>query len=101
MRCAEKRMTRAGDAAEDICSFLSPAVQAVNHRPPLTPDQRSRFLAAVARPDLAARAMVMERFFAYRHAAYCCLRRQMAPDLRPLYTAAAMAALPAAADRYP
>ena len=101
LRLIDWQCPGAGDAAEDVCSFLSPAVQAVNHRPPLTPDQRSRFLAAVARPDLAARAMVMERFFAYRHAAYCCLRRQMAPDLRPLYTAAAMAALPAAADRYP
>lgn len=101
LRLIDWQCPGAGDAAEDICSFLSPAVQAVNHRPPLTPDQRTRFLAALGRPDVAARAVMIEPFHAYRHAAYCCLRRQMAPDLRDLYTAAAIAALPAAADRYP
>lgn len=101
LRLIDWQCPGAGDAAEDICSFLSPAVQAVNHRPPLRPDQRARFFDGLAQPDLVARAMVMEPFFAYRHAAYCCLRRQMAPELRDLYTAAAIAALPAAADRYP
>ncbi len=63
-----------GDPAEDLATFLSPAMQWLYTGRILTPDQRARFLNAY--PDRAAvnRFLMLEPLFAWRIAAHCTYR---------------------------
>ena len=90
LRLIDWQCPGAGDITEDVASFLSPAVAVINHRSVPQARDRARFFAALNRPDIAARHRGLERCFAWRMAAYCCLRHQTAPDpdIRALYSRA-------------
>lgn len=74
-----------GDLAEDVYSFLSPAFQLLNERPPLAPDAIDTFFSALAMPGLRDRYIRLRPYYAYRMAAYCCLRYQGAAEDRALH----------------
>ena len=95
LRLIDWQCPGAGDATEDVASFLSPAVAVINHRPVPQPEDRASFFAALNRPDIAQRHAALEPCFAWRMAAYCCLRRQTAdtPQVRELYAQALSAEL--------
>lgn len=63
-----------GDPAEDLATFLSPAMQWLYTGQSLSPDQRTRFLNGY--PDRAAvdRLLALEPLFAWRIAAHCAYR---------------------------
>ncbi|NOX72653.1 MAG: aminoglycoside phosphotransferase family protein [Alphaproteobacteria bacterium] len=60
-----------GDPCEDIASFLSPSMQHLYGRPPLSPDQIEAFLAAYAKTRITARYRRLAPLFHWRAAAYC------------------------------
>lgn len=93
LRLIDWQCPGAGDLAEDVFSFLSPAVQVLGHRPPLSASQRAAFFQALRMPQVQARHQAMAPYFAYRIAAYGCLRMQTAaaPALRRLYRQAVLA----------
>lgn len=95
LRLIDWQCPGAGDATEDVASFLSPAVAVINRRPVPQPADRASFFAALKRPDIAQRHAALEPCFAWRMAAYCCLRRQTAdtPQVRELYAQALSAEL--------
>jgi hypothetical protein len=72
-----------GDLAEDIYAFLSPAFQILNQRAPLS--RLDGFFDALAMPPMHERYLALRPYFAYRMAAYCCLRYQGAGDDRALH----------------
>lgn len=74
-----------GDLAEDIYSFLSPAFQLLNERQPLSPDEIEHFFVALAMPPMRERYLRLRPYYAYRMAAYCCLRYQGAGEDRILH----------------
>lgn len=83
-----------GDLAEDVYSFLSPAFQILNNRAPVV--TTDGFFAALAMPNVRDRYFRLRPYFAYRMAAYCCLRYQGAggdQSLHDRYHAAASAEL--------
>lgn len=87
-----------GDLAEDVYSFLSPAFQLLNGRQPLAPDAVDTFFAALAMPGIRDRYLRLRPYYAYRMAAYCCLRYQGAGEdliLHDRYHAAVTAELEA------
>lgn len=65
-----------GDLAEDVYSFLSPAFQLLNERQPLAPGMIDAFFAALDMPGMRDRYLRLRPCYAYRMAAYCCLRYQ-------------------------
>lgn len=95
LRLIDWQCPGAGDLAEDVYSFLSPAFQILNLREPLTDGERRRFFAGLGRPDVEDRHRRLEPAFAYRMAGYCCLRYQTAEDeaVRARYRRAAAAEL--------
>jgi thiamine kinase len=72
-----------GDLAEDVYSFLSPAFQILNNCVPVR--ETDGFFEALAMPDVRTRYLTLRTYFAYRMAAYCCLRYQGAGDDEALY----------------
>ena len=100
LRLIDWQCPGAGDLAEDLFSFLSPAFHVLNHRTPLQFDQKRTFLAVLALPDVVGRYALLRPFYAYRMAAYCCLRLQTAPEveIRQRYSTAALAELSALAS---
>lgn len=74
-----------GDLAEDVYSFLSPAFQLLNERRPLTPDVVDTFFTALALSGMRDRYLRLRPYYAYRMAAYCCLRYQGAGEDRLLH----------------
>ncbi|MFN3641484.1 MAG: phosphotransferase [Gemmobacter sp.] len=90
LRLIDWQCPAAGDAAEDAASFLSPAFQILNHRPPLAAAARADFLAALDDPAMEQRLAVLEPAHAWRMATYCLRRAQTAPDsaVRARYAAA-------------
>ncbi len=64
----------AGDAADDIACFLSPAMQLLYGSGPLDAAERAAFLAAYGDQRIAARYLGMETLFHWRMAAYCLWR---------------------------
>ncbi|MSS72759.1 MAG: aminoglycoside phosphotransferase family protein [Candidatus Latescibacteria bacterium] len=64
-----------GDPAEDAWAFLSPAFQILFNHAPLTRDERETFVQAYGEEGTMARLALLSPCFAYRMAAYCCLRR--------------------------
>ncbi len=63
-----------GDPAEDLWAFLSPAFQILFNHAPLTLQERETFLMAYDEKKTRARLEYLAPYFAYRMAAYCCLR---------------------------
>ena len=63
-----------GDLAEDVYSFLSPAFQILNDRTPVA--ESDMFFQALDMPEIRDRYFLLRSCFAYRMAAYCCLRYQ-------------------------
>jgi len=87
-----------GDACEDLACFLSPAMQILYGRPPLTGDQQAAFLATYVGQDALARLPDIRRFFHWRTAAYCLFRRDDLSDVDPLTSARYADALEAELD---
>jgi Ser/Thr protein kinase RdoA (MazF antagonist) len=65
-----------GDAAEDLCAFLSPAFQILYGRAPLTPAQRAAFLFVYDDQRVVERLQLLEPFYHWRMATYCGMRQQ-------------------------
>ncbi|HVJ43485.1 MAG TPA: phosphotransferase [Dongiaceae bacterium] len=84
-----------GDAAEDLCAFLSPAFQILYGRPALTAAQRAAFLDAYDDRRVAERLHLLEPFFHWRMATYCSMRQQQYAVARPEAAAAYEKALDA------
>ncbi len=80
----------AGDLAEDIYSFLSPAFHILSEHAVLTPSEQDAFWQALARPDLKARYLALRPFYAWRMAAYCLWRSEtrLEAEVRDRYAAA-------------
>jgi len=76
LRLVDWQCPAIGDLAEDIYSFLSPAFQILNLCEPLSEAARAHFFEALDMPAVKQRYRILEKAFAYRMAAYCCLRYQ-------------------------
>lgn len=63
-----------GDPAEDLATFLSPAMQWLYTGKTLTSEQRARFIAAYPDPETVARFIALEPLFRWRMAAHCAHR---------------------------
>jgi len=79
----------AGDPAEDLYAFLSPAFQILSQRLPLHSGERARFLVGHGDAAAEARLSVLLPYYAHRMLAYCALRSLTLAGSDP-----------AAADRY-
>lgn len=90
LRIIDWQCPAAGDLAEDVYSFLSPAFQILSEHAVLNPTEKAQFWQALAYPDLKARYLELRPFFAWRMAAYCLWRSETRPeaDLRARYAAA-------------
>jgi Ser/Thr protein kinase RdoA (MazF antagonist) len=64
----------AGDPAEDLYAFLSPAFQILSQRLPLHSGERARFLVGHGDPAAEARLELLLPHYAHRMLAYCALR---------------------------
>jgi thiamine kinase len=84
-----------GDAAEDLCAFLSPAFQILYGRQPLSAAQRAAFLFAYDERRASDRLQLLEPFYHWRMAAYCGMRQQQYATSRPEAAAAYAKALAA------
>jgi hypothetical protein len=80
LRLIDWQCPAAGDAAEDLFSFLSPAFQVLFEREPLTSGEHRSFLDAYDDEATAARLDVLWPALTYRMAAYACLRRATLAD---------------------
>jgi len=82
----------AGDPAEDLYAFLSPAFQILSQRLPLHSGERARFLVGHGDPAAEARLQVLLPYYAHRMLAYCALRsltlRQSDPGAADRYARA-------------
>lgn len=83
LRLVDWRSPALGDAAEDLCAFLSPAFQILHGRPILTLAQRASFLSAYDDRRVSERLQLLEPFFHWRMAAYCCMRQQQSVSQDP------------------
>ena len=77
----------AGDPAEDLAAFLSPAFQILYGRSPLTSGEEHALLAAYDDRVTADRLMALRPYFDWRMAAYCAMRHQRLADSRPDFAA--------------
>jgi aminoglycoside phosphotransferase (APT) family kinase protein len=73
----------AGDPAEDLAAFLSPALQILYGRPPLTSAQEAALLDAYDDAETTARLQQLRPFFDWRMAAYCAMRQAYWAVSRP------------------
>lgn len=64
----------AGDPAEDLYAFLSPAFQILSERPPLHSGEIARLWVAYGDPDAEARLQVLWHYYSFRMLAYCAQR---------------------------
>lgn len=85
VRLIDWQCPAAGDPAEDVASFLAPALQILSFRAPLSAAERAEFLAEYADPAMQERLAVLQPCFAYRMAGYCCLRYQLLKDSDPMW----------------
>ncbi len=60
-----------GDPSEDLATFLSPAMQVLSGRKPLSPAQESEFLSGYDNPAVAHRFAALRPLYHWRMAAYC------------------------------
>ena len=77
----------AGDQAEDLAAFLSPAFQILYGRTPLTIEEEEGFLSVYDDDATVARLRILRPFFDWRMAAYCALRRGHHAATRPDFAA--------------
>ena len=93
LRLIDWQCPAAGDPAEDVYTFLSPAFQILNLHPLLAASDRARFLTLMEDADLTARYPLLEPAYAWRMAGYCCARMQSAEtaEVRARYASAAEA----------
>lgn len=80
LRLIDWQCPAAGDLAEDIYSFVSPAFQVLNLRQPLRRQAIEAFFAALAMPEAEDRYRQLRSCYSYRMLGYCCLRQQTAGD---------------------
>jgi hypothetical protein len=80
VRLIDWQCPAAGDPAEDVASFLAPALQILSFRVSLTAEDRAAFLTAYDDWDMEQRLGVLEPCYAYRMAGYSCLRYQLLKD---------------------
>lgn len=73
----------AGDPAEDLAAFLSPAFQILYGRAPLTSAQEAELLDAYDDAETSARLEQLRAFFDWRMAAYCAMRQAYWAAVRP------------------
>lgn len=73
----------AGDSAEDLAAFLSPAFQILYGRAPLTAPEEAALLAAYRDAETIERLRVLRPFFDWRMAAYCAMRQIHFATSRP------------------
>lgn len=85
LRLIDWQCPASGDLAEDVYAFLSPAFQLLNERRPVGLDAIGTFFAALDMPDIRQRYLRLRPYFAYRMAAYCCLRYQGAGEDRTVH----------------
>ncbi|MEI6800904.1 MAG: phosphotransferase [Pseudomonadota bacterium] len=90
LRIIDWQCPAAGDLAEDIYSFLSPAFQILSEHAVLTAFEQAEFWHALGRPDLKARYLALRPFYAWRMAAYCLWRSETRAeaDVRERYATA-------------
>jgi thiamine kinase len=97
LRLIDWQCPAAGDPAEDVFCFLTPAWQILSFRDPLNATDRSEFLYTYGDNAMEERLSILEPAFIYRMAGYCCLRYQMLkvadPRWHGLYIRAADAEL--------
>jgi hypothetical protein len=65
-----------GDPAEDIATFLSPAMQLLYRGAPLTAEEVAAFLAAYPDRSVVARYLALRPLFHWRMAAHCLWRAE-------------------------
>lgn len=80
LRIIDWQCPAAGDLAEDIYSFLSPAFQVLNLHDALTGAEEAAFWQALGRPDLRARYALLRPCYAWRFAGYCLWRSETRPE---------------------
>jgi hypothetical protein len=85
VRLIDWQCPAAGDPAEDVASFLAPALQILSFRAPLSLAERMAFLAEYADPAMQERLAVLEPCYVYRMAGYSCLRYQLLKDSDPMW----------------
>jgi hypothetical protein len=85
VRLIDWQCPAAGDPAEDVSSFLAPALQILSFRVPLTAAERATFLATYDDADMERRLSVLEPCYAYRMAGYSCLRYQLLKESDPMW----------------
>lgn len=73
----------AGDPAEDLYAFLSPAFQILSRRAPLHSGEQARFLVAYGDAAAEARLRRLRPFYAARMLAYCAQRAVTLADSEP------------------
>jgi aminoglycoside phosphotransferase (APT) family kinase protein len=87
----------AGDAAEDLAAFLSPAFQILYGRAPLAASEEAELVDVYGDAATVARLRLLRPFFDWRMAAYCALRQHRLatthPDAAARYRRAAAALL--------
>ena len=97
LRLIDWQCPAAGDPAEDVFSFLTPAWQILSFRDPHSAADRKEFLRIYNDAAMEERLSILEPAFIYRAASYCCLRYQLLETSDPiwhgLYTRAADASL--------
>jgi thiamine kinase len=85
LRLIDWQCPAAGDPAEDVFSFLTPAWQILSFRDPLSANDRRDFLSRYDDVVVEERLNILEPAFIYRAASYCCLRYQMLKDTDPVW----------------
>jgi hypothetical protein len=85
LRLIDWQCPAAGDSAEDVFSFLTPAWQILSFRDPLSAADRSEFLGIYNDAATEERLSVLEPAFIYRAASYCCLRYQLLETSDPIW----------------
>ncbi len=73
----------AGDPAEDLYAYLSPAFQTLSQRLPLHSGERARFLVAQGDSGAEARLAVLWPHYSWRMLAYCAARHLTLADSDP------------------
>ncbi len=68
-----------GDPVEDLCLFLSPAMQLAYRGRPLQADEAAQFIAAYGCPKTAARLAALAPWHHWRMAAYCAWKTECDP----------------------
>ncbi len=80
LRIIDWQCPAAGDLAEDIYSFLSPAFQVLNLHHELTAAEEADFWQALGRPYLRARYAALRPYYSWRFAGYCLWRSETRPE---------------------